>query len=244
MSVKAVFFDLDGTLLPMDETKFTKFYFSELAKEVKCFGIELMPLSVSIWKGVKAMVKNDGTMTNYECFWISFFEDFPQLLSRKEEVIAAIGHFYETSFANSKIATGENPLAVKTIRLLQEQGYPLILATNPIFPYTATATRMSFVGLKPEDFRDVSAYENCSYAKPNPQYYMDMLERNGLKPEEVLMIGNDFNEDVVPTRALGMRSVLVSECLLGEPDDQVRVMPFAELYEKIRNRELEELYQN
>ena len=76
MSVKAVFFDLDGTLLPMDETKFTKFYFSELAKEVKSFGIELMPLSVSIWKGVKAMVKNDGTMTNYECFWISFFEDF------------------------------------------------------------------------------------------------------------------------------------------------------------------------
>ena len=41
-----------------------------------------------------------------------------------------------------------------------------------------------------------------------------------------------------------MRSVLVSECLLGDPDDQVRVMPFAELYEKIRNRELEELYQN
>ena len=122
MSVKAVFFDLDGTLLPMDEAKFTRFYFNELSKEVKQFGIELVPLSVSIWKGVKAMVKNDGTMTNYERFWISFFEDFPQLLSQKEEVIAAIGNFYATNFAKAKAVTGENPLAEKVIRLLQEQG--------------------------------------------------------------------------------------------------------------------------
>ena len=242
MSVKAVFFDLDGTLLPMDEARFTRFYFNELSKEVKQFGIELMPLSVSIWKGVKAMVKNDGTMTNYERFWISFFEDFPQLLSRKEEVIAAIGNFYATNFAKAKAVTGENPLAEKVIRLLQEQGYPLVLATNPIFPYTATVTRMSFVGLTPADFLEVSAYENSSYAKPNPDYYTDMLERSGFKPEEVLMIGNDFGEDVVPTRQLGMRSVLVSDCLLGEPDDKVRVMTFEELYEKVRNKELEELY--
>lgn len=34
MKIKAVLFDLDGTLLPMDQEKFTKCYFSLLAKNL------------------------------------------------------------------------------------------------------------------------------------------------------------------------------------------------------------------
>lgn len=32
--IKTVLFDLDGTLLPMDQEKFTKSYFKQLAKRV------------------------------------------------------------------------------------------------------------------------------------------------------------------------------------------------------------------
>ena len=242
MSVKTIFFDLDGTLLPMDEERFTRFYFNELAKEVKDYGFELVPLSLSIWKGVKAMVANNGTMTNYERFWISFFEDHPDKLVQKAEIIRAINGFYANGFAKAKEVTGENPLAAETVRLLKEQGYGLVLATNPIFPYTATLTRMSFVGLKEEDFLDISAYENSSHAKPNHAYYADMLERNGLKAEEVFMIGNDYDEDIVPARKLGISGLLVSDCLLGEPDENTKLLSFAELYQYVKEGRTEELF--
>jgi FMN phosphatase YigB (HAD superfamily) len=41
MSLKAVLFDLDGTLLPMDMDKFIKTYFGGLAKRMAPFGYVL-----------------------------------------------------------------------------------------------------------------------------------------------------------------------------------------------------------
>ena len=34
MSINAILFDLDGTLLPMDQDLFMKYYFGELAKKL------------------------------------------------------------------------------------------------------------------------------------------------------------------------------------------------------------------
>ena len=49
--IKNIFFDLDGTLLPMDEEKFTKAYFSLLAKAVAPLGYESEKLINAVWKG-------------------------------------------------------------------------------------------------------------------------------------------------------------------------------------------------
>lgn len=38
--IQAVFFDLDGTLLPMDEKYFTKLYMKEIAKKLMPYGYE------------------------------------------------------------------------------------------------------------------------------------------------------------------------------------------------------------
>ena len=40
MSIKAVLFDLDGTLLPMDQEIFTSAYFAELTKVVCPLGVQ------------------------------------------------------------------------------------------------------------------------------------------------------------------------------------------------------------
>ncbi len=72
MAKRAVFFDLDGTLLPMDQDVFTKRYFSLLAKKLAPRGYEAEPLIDGIWKGTAAMVKNDGSRSNEEAFWTTF----------------------------------------------------------------------------------------------------------------------------------------------------------------------------
>ena len=66
--IKTVLFDLDGTLLPMDQDTFTNAYFKELAKKMAPFGYNPDELVKGVWKVTGAMVRNDGTKTNEEAF--------------------------------------------------------------------------------------------------------------------------------------------------------------------------------
>ena len=70
--ITTVLFDLDGTLLPMDNDAFTKGYFKLLAAKLAPHGYEPRRLVDAIWAGTAAMVQNDGTCTNQERFWQSF----------------------------------------------------------------------------------------------------------------------------------------------------------------------------
>ena len=62
--MQAIFFDMDGTLLPMDIESFMKLYFKGLCGALCPLGIAPETLVEVVWAGTKEMVKNDGTMTN------------------------------------------------------------------------------------------------------------------------------------------------------------------------------------
>ena len=60
MRITTILFDLDGTLLPMDQDEFVRAYFKLLAKKLAGHGYDPQALLGNIWKGVEAMVKNTG----------------------------------------------------------------------------------------------------------------------------------------------------------------------------------------
>ena len=66
--IKAILFDLDGTLLPMNEDEFINKYFSLLTSKMVKYGYDKEKLAKSIWVGTKAMYENDGKNTNEEDF--------------------------------------------------------------------------------------------------------------------------------------------------------------------------------
>jgi len=72
MEIKAVLFDLDGTLLPMDQDEFVRRYYQLLAIKLGPVGYEPKKLIDSLFVGVKAMIKNDGRKSNEEAFWEVF----------------------------------------------------------------------------------------------------------------------------------------------------------------------------
>ena len=72
MNINAILFDLDGTLLPMDQDLFMKYYFGALTAKLVPLGYNKDALITGIWAGIKAMVTNDGTKTNEEAFWNTF----------------------------------------------------------------------------------------------------------------------------------------------------------------------------
>ena len=207
-----VLFDLDGTLLPMELEEFTNTYFALLAKKAAPFGYEPKPLVAAVWKGTKAMVKNDGSELNCSRFW----EIFSQEMGRESlKLREPFDDFYAKEFHGAKTATWENPLAKKAVDGLKKRGFELMLATNSLFPAVGVNTRLSWVGLSLSDFSYVTTYENSSYCKPNPDYFGEILEKTGKQPEECLMVGNDADEDLAALER-EIDVFLTTDCLINK----------------------------
>ncbi len=219
MKIKNVFFDLDGTLLPMDQEAFTKLYFKNLAKRLAPHGYDPEKLISAIWTGTASMIKNDGSRTNEDAFWKTFSAIFPEKGKTDEPVFE---DFYKNEFSNARAACSCTENAEKVISFLKEKGVNLILASNPIFPMIAQKSRMTWAGVNPEDFSYITSYENSHFCKPNPTYYLEILEKNGLKGEECLMIGNDAVEDAAAVKA-GMDVFLLTDCLLNKDGRDISI---------------------
>lgn len=228
MQIKTVLFDLDGTLLPMEQETFAKAYFGGLAQKVAPFGFEPKQLIANIWGGTEAMYKNDGANTNEEVFWSHFEKVYGKGVRAYEPHFDA---FYHAEFQQVQKACGFNPEAATAVRKIKESGYRIALATNPLFPSFATESRIRWAGLKSEEFELFTSYENSHYCKPNPCYYQEVVERLGVDPKECLMVGNDAMEDVAAER-LGMQVFLLTDCLINKKNADLGAYPqgsFADL---------------
>lgn len=210
--IKNILFDLDGTLLPMDQEKFANGYFSRLVKKLAPFGYDPKKTVDGIWAGTAAMVKNNGGITNEEAFWNKFEEFFGKEALLDKPIF---DEFYRNEFKEVKYDCGFNPAAAQTVKQLKEKGFKLILATNPIFPAVATESRIEWAGLDKSDFELYTTYENSHYCKPNPAYYGEILEKLSLNPSESLMVGNDAEEDGAAQK-LGIKVFLFTDCLINK----------------------------
>ena len=230
--IKTIFFDLDGTLLPMDQDVFLQDYFDQLVEKMMPQGYESQKLRKSIWFCTGAMIQNDGTQTNEELFWKSFSEIYGKDTRNDEPIFL---DFYQNEFQKVRQSCGHDARAAETIRTLKENGFRLILATNPLFPAVATKSRIKWAGLDPADFEWITTYENASYCKPNPEYYREILNKLDLNPEECLMVGNDAQEDMV-AKSLGMHVFLLTDCLINKHQVDITQFPngsFPELMDYI-----------
>ncbi len=212
--IKAVLFDLDGTLLPMDEDLFTKIYIGNMAKHFIGSELPADKIPYGIMAGLKAMVKNTGETTNEELFWKAF-DAFTE--KAHEPFIPDFHEYYAKTFIKAKQGCGFNPYAKEIIDLLNEKKIRCILATNPIFPYMATYQRIEWAGLNVSDFELITTYEDSHYCKPNPDYYKEILDKTGLDASEVIMVGNDTKEDYASTLA-GIPMILATDCIKGNDD--------------------------
>ena len=211
MSIKHILFDLDGTLLPMVQDEFVKFYMPLLAKSYMNAGVSLDPKKFigAVWAGYEAMVKNDGSCTNREAFW-SYIEPELPIPTEESEKIAL--DFYADEFNQAICATKPNPVSNQIVKRAKERGFETYLATNPVFPRCATMNRIRWAGLDAEDFKVITTYETCTYCKPNPEYFRGILEEFSLDPSECLMVGNDVAEDL-SIRSLGVKTYLVTDTM-------------------------------
>lgn len=93
--------------------------------------------------------------------------------------------------------------------------YRMVLVSNF---YGNIRTVLSEFGLD-VFFKDIVESAEVNIRKPDPRIYETGVERLGLKPGEVVVVGDSFSKDVVPAKAIGCHAVW----LKGKPWKQETV---------------------
>ena len=232
--VTTILFDLDGTLLPMDQDNFIRAYLAGLSRKGASAGYDPAKMPEYIWKATGAMYKNDGSQTNEEVFW----DTFSALCGRDgRQDLPLFDSFYRREFQELRHVCGFDPRAAEAVRDIKALGYRVALSTNPLFPAIATHSRVRWTGLSPDEFDLITTYENSRHCKPNPAYYQDVLDALGVKAEECVMVGNDTVEDMAAQK-LGIRVFMLTDCLINKAGADLNACPhgsFPELMDFIRS---------
>ena len=234
MALKAVWFDLDGTLLPFDRKTFEKNYFKLI---YSTFTDQQDPMKIvnSVMTSVQAMTNNHGPKTN-EMVFLEYFKNAngDQPL---EFYMDRFLDMYNHGFNQLKDICEYEPLSKPLVDMVKSYGLTTVLATNPLFPQVATYARCSWSGVDPDTFDFITTYENSISAKPDPHYFKWLLEHLGLTKDEVVLIGNDCIEDGAAL-SLGIDCLLVDRYL--EHPELKDQMPFvgsmAEVIDRLKER--------
>ena len=119
MKITTVLFDLDGTLLPMNQDIFVATYFGALAEKLSHHGYDKEELTAVIRKSMKAMMKNTTDEKNESVFWRVFTEAYGK---KGKADICVFEEFYEKDFPKVQKAVGFAPEAKK---IIDKMGYAI-----------------------------------------------------------------------------------------------------------------------
>lgn len=164
---KALLFDLDGTLLPMNTDQFIEQYMRALAPNVASF-LDPKAFIKIIWESTNDMIKNtDHNLTNEQVFIDSFVK---RTGIQQSDIWPTFVRFYEEEFPLLKIHTNPSPLSKEIVEIAKEQGRKVVIATNPVFPKAAIYERLKWLDLLDFPFDLVTVYEESHFCKPQPKY--------------------------------------------------------------------------
>ncbi len=204
---EAILFDLDGTLLGLDNDQFVTYYFKALAPKLAPHYPQTDFMTL-IGTATEAMIRSDGTHGLLrDVFQETYDHSSPVKFADLEPVFLA---FYENEFNQVAAVSRPLPLAPKVLEAAAAITPRIALATIPIFPRIAIEARLRWGHLEHFPFSLITSFENMHYSKPNPHYFLEIAQKLGVNPEKCLMAGNDHRDDLAAA-SVGMETFLVSD---------------------------------
>jgi HAD superfamily hydrolase (TIGR01549 family) len=221
--IKAVLFDLDDTLLGNDIDNFMNYYLALLSQHAKSI-MDPQQFLTELLVCTRTMIANtDQSKTNRDVFWETFAQrnDMHDI----DELENYFEGFYRDVFPQLKGQTECRESAARLVQYCLDQGLQVVIATNPVFPPIAIEHRMAWAGVAIDDFPFalVTNYSNMHTTKPHPSYYQEILQKIVCQPHEALMVGDNWENDMVPAASLGLSTYWIADDAADLPDTAVSI---------------------
>lgn len=206
--MKAVLFDLDGTLLDLDLSSFIRRYFSALEEatlSVSDAMTEPMPFIAALDAATRRMMDEHAGATNRDVF----FEAFRTQTGVDLDAYAGVfDDFYAHTFPELRGDAVPMAGATEAVAVARALGLRTAIATNPIFPRAAVEHRLAWAGFRADEFDLITTYETMQACKPRPAYYRQVAALLGVSPSDCVMVGDDPVLDM-SAADVGMRTYYV-----------------------------------
>jgi HAD superfamily hydrolase (TIGR01549 family) len=201
--IRAVLFDLDNTLLLNDMQTFMPGYFGLLRQHVPpLFEADGFIREVLHCTQVM-MADKDTAVSNRDTFWTAFGE---RTNGDRAMLEAHFEGFYRDQFPQLQVLTQSLPQTADLIQSCLQAGLQVVIATNPVYPRQAVEHRLAWAGVPVTAFSYalVTDYENMHATKPHLAYYEEILDKIDCLPEQALMVGDNWENDIAPAARLGL----------------------------------------
>ena len=193
--VRALIFDLDNTLL-------NYFTFKHTASRAAVAAMIAHGLKADRARAEKLLW---GSYYKYGFEYRGVFQEFLKQVGHDPNdlrMVAAAVVAYREARAHALKAY---PSVRPTLRALRKRGYKLWIVTDA--PGLKAWIRLASTGLENE-FDRVITYDDTGAAKGTGKPLQFALGQLGLKPEQVMVVGDSGSRDVTPARALGMATAI------------------------------------
>lgn len=230
--MKAILFDLDGTLLDIDIDAFLGRYFSGLSSAIATIANDDEhhdQILRGIHEATASMMRPHEPLTNQQVF----VRDFNRLTGLD---ITALWPVFERFYAEVFPALGDGLGPAEgtgeALAAARRHGLKIAVATNPIFPRTAIEQRMAWANVTPDDVDAITDFETMIACKPHAAYFRQTAEMLGVSPHECLMVGDDALLDLAAADT-GMTTFYVGSAVRVSADHRGSMVDLAGYIERV-----------
>jgi len=207
--IRAVFFDLGGTLLSNIQIPVVNMPVLEEAAS-----------RLAVEGGISDLVGpylEASRQTNASYVSRPYYLHRDLFLDTGRRLLDILGREQSEEFsewlyrAQREVMTGQLLLrddCLETLEALRSRGFLLAIVSNIDDDWLEPM--MEHLGLRPY-FDDWISSESAGSCKPHPGIFRYALARVGCGPEDVIFVGDSRVHDIQGARAVGMRSVLITE---------------------------------
>jgi FMN phosphatase YigB (HAD superfamily) len=241
--IKAVLLDLDDTLVESRTNEMFATYVTMLGDYGASFApAELFGKTV-LHTYVQILNSPDPTARLYDRFLPKFAANIKGDANTLDALFAA---FYRECYPDLKSWVRPRPETFGLLDYLSQKDYMAVVATNPGLPEAAISQRMTWGKIPATDypFALITTLEDMHFGKPQAEYYEEILLRLNLDPGEAIMVGNDWEQDIIGAATAGLCTYWVTENGSKPPDENIPISgsgSYREFVSQVENGWLETL---
>lgn len=222
MSIKAVIFDMGGTIEDLDFTQESRLdvqnriYELLKGKAPEIFSMGVEEFREKLLSGYHAY-KQWGLETKEECdpagIWGWYLRDIPNARSVTDPIADSLTEIWETGYYTRKI----KPEAMELLTWLRDNGYKMGVVSN-----TSSCTQ-PYNSMKEYGIREFFGCVYLSAAegtrKPAPKMFLDAAKALGLDTSECMYVGDQIAKDVLGSKEAkyGVSVLISSKFTMGSP---------------------------